>query len=141
MKRISVVSILSIAALAMIGSAQAQQPVAQAKVPFAFTVGDKTLPADTYRVSSPSYGLVLIQSTDRKYAAMSLVLSDAAKPWSRGKGELVFDKYGDQYFLHQIESSSPAIHGHMPVSKSEKRVSREEASLGGGVETAMVAAE
>jgi hypothetical protein len=141
MKRISVIGILSIATLAMIGSAQAQQPVAQAKVPFAFTVGDKTLPADTYRVSSPSYGLILVQSTDRKFAAMTLLMSDSSKPWPNGKGELVFDKYGDQYFLHQIQSSSPAIHGHMPLSKSEKRVSREEASLGGGVETAMVAAE
>ena len=74
------------------------------KVPFNFNVGEKTLPAGDYVVKPnrpDSNGAWLIQSTDGHNSVLvntrSLQASKAQK-----RTRLVFNKYGDQYFLSQI---------------------------------------
>jgi hypothetical protein len=44
-------------------------------------------------------------------------------------GELVFNKYGDQYFLREILCSQAAMNMSVPASKQEKRARAQEASL------------
>jgi len=46
-----------------------------------------------------------------------------------GRGDLVFDRYGDKYFLSEIICPSAAISAHIPASKLEKQARTHEASV------------
>lgn len=73
-----------------------------AKVPFHFAAGYKSFPAGEYRVfSGPSPGIMSVQSVDGKRTgfAMSQRAESRKAPT---KSSLVFNRYGDRYFLAQI---------------------------------------
>jgi hypothetical protein len=129
MKRIT--SITSIALFALVslvtvGSISAQERAVKANVPFDFTVGDKLLPAGTYMISTENANVIKIQSSDRRVAILSTTTSDGKESKT---AELVFNKYGDQYFLHEILCSSADMNMAVPASKQEKRARTQEASL------------
>ena len=136
MKRNTAIALLSFATLAGIGSASAQNQAVQATVPFDFTVGGRLLPADTYKVTAPSAGLVMIQGSDKHVAVLTATLP--ANNDGRSS-KLVFDKYGDQYFLHEVRCSSVSMNVRIPTSNQEKRVQLQEAKLAGG-EPVLIAA-
>jgi hypothetical protein len=98
----------------------------KAHIPFAFTVGNVTLPAGDYRID-PMGGLdrnvLEIRSQDRRRAAV--VLSETGPAGPRGaKPELVFDRYGRLAFLHAIEL--PEEPGAVvPASRLEVQTARE----------------
>jgi hypothetical protein len=82
--------------------AQSTAPI-MAQIPFAFVVGDQTLPAGEYTVGSVGSGLsgLLIQRTDGKAAIFALphaIQSPNVTPHPR----LVFHQYGDTYFLSEL---------------------------------------
>src|ERR1700734_1599146 len=112
MKRITAIALLAIANFAVAGTSFAQSRTVQAKVPFDFTVGNKLLPSGTYTIKEESSGL--IAPDDNKAA---------------GGGKLVFHKYGSQYFLSEILSDSANLNVRVPVSKTEKRVQLQEATI------------
>jgi len=129
MKRI--MSITSIALFALVsfvtvGSISAQDRAVKAKVPFDFTVGDKLLPAGTYLISAENDNVIKIENRDKHVTMLSTTTSDGKESKT---GELVFNKYGDQYFLHDILCSQAAMNMAVPVSKQEKRARAQEASL------------
>ena len=129
MKRIA--SITSIALFALVsfvtvGSISAQEQTVKANVPFDFTVGDKLLPAGTYMISEENPGVIKIQNSDRHVAILTMATADGNESKT---GELVFNKYGDQYFLREILCSSAAMNMAVPASRQEKRARALEASL------------
>lgn len=71
-------------------------------VPFNFVVGKKTLPAGKYVVRpNRSNDVWLVQSKDGDTSALfTTTVVQSSKTPKRTK--LVFNKYGDQYFLSQI---------------------------------------
>jgi hypothetical protein len=129
MKRITAIALAALASFITVGSISAQERSVRAAVPFDFTVGNKLIPAGTYTVSSESGNVVLIRSGDRHIAVMSTAFADSRLP---KHSVLVFNKYGDQYFLHEILCSSGAMNLQLPTSKVEKRVQTQEASLSSG---------
>jgi len=84
---------------ASVVSAQTFETIAN--VPFTFTAGAKSLPRGRYSLSTlpGQTNVVLIRSLDRGV----IVLSQPEGP-SRvdSTPRLVFDRYGDQYFLREI---------------------------------------
>lgn len=75
-----------------------------AHVPFAFQIGDKTLPAGDYSVKRLSQNALLVESADGEQSAVaqsprSVESNVNAKPSTE---KLVFRQYGDQYFLAQV---------------------------------------
>ncbi len=76
----------------------------QAHIPFAFHVGDLTLPAGDYEITQPSdltANLLEIRSTDARHTAFffgeeSETRSAAARP------QLLFDRYGTDRFLRAV---------------------------------------
>ena len=48
-----------------------------------------------------------------------------------GSNVLVFKKYGEQYFLHEIVCPMRTIDAKVPISQEEKKVAGEWASRGG----------
>ncbi|HXG66710.1 MAG TPA: hypothetical protein VNO70_16535 [Blastocatellia bacterium] len=109
-------------------SAQAQHPgTVTAKIPFAFTVGEKTLPAGEYTIQFPAAtGLrsrLLIRSADSSSAL--IVLTNAAS--AKGNVEepkLVFTRYGDQHFLSQVFAPGLGAGQEVPKPKGAEKLAR-----------------
>ncbi len=127
MKRITVIALFTLAALATTGGAMAQDRAVRAIVPFDFTVGDKLLPAGAYELTSPSTGIIEVQNRDAHVAMLAATTYDSHE--SRNGDKLVFDKIGNQYFLSEVLCGQAAINASLPASKLEKRAQRQEASL------------
>jgi hypothetical protein len=97
--------ITAIAMITAVVSANGQTGSARARIPFEFVVGDKTLPAGSYSVSSINmYGDVL-KIAGRNTQASALRLSMAASGTAK-RAQLVFHRYGQRYFLAEVWSGS-----------------------------------
>ena len=139
MNRISAIGLLTIASLATCTGAIAQQ--LKANIPFGFTVGNTWMPAGEYTISSPLRQVVQVRSADLAKIATIVSPQSSNEPGSGSK--LVFDKYGDQYFLRRVLSPNFAsLNLDVPQGKAEKQArSRSlEAKLHNGAET-MVASK
>jgi hypothetical protein len=78
--------------------------VIKAHIPFAFHVYGIALPAGDYVIRQAdmlSPGLLLIQKTDDSASTFFLTENAVPKP-AIGHSELVFDRYGQERFLHAI---------------------------------------
>lgn len=132
MKSITVVAfaVCLLASFAVVGTVSAQDHAARATVPFGFNVGDKWVPAGTYTITSTGLrnNVISIRDKESTIALWSLVQPDSRR---LNEGKLVFTKYGDQYFLHEILCSSCGMNLALPGSKREKlvRARHEEAGL------------
>jgi hypothetical protein len=123
MKRIPTLSLIILAALTAI-PAIAQGVELKADVPFGFTVGDTYMPAGHYIVSSPVSGVVRVANEDTNAAA---TVSDTHGFTDPGHGsKLVFEKYGERYFLHHVLCpTTVSLNVDIPDWNSEKRARRE----------------
>jgi hypothetical protein len=117
MKQISSIALLALAGLCTAGSLQAQSHEVRANVPFDFAVGDKLLPAGSYRFLPQLDSSVLIGNRDQQM----LVLARNSEDGKAGESDLVFNKYGSQYFLNGIHCTSIAVNVELPASRLEKR--------------------
>src|SRR5580704_6612036 len=91
--------------LAAAGTVSAQSVTLKAKIPFSFVVDGKSLPAGEYSVRQATSAAMIIQGVDQSASTVTLV-SPASAPGSRQEApRLVFNRYGDQYFLSQIWAS------------------------------------
>lgn len=108
-------------------SLHAQNSEIRASIPFNFTVSGKTLPAGTYRFYSVHGNTLVIQNVNRSAGALSHI--DTAETPQPALQSIVFDKYGDHYFLHEIDSTAALVNGQLPVSKAEKQALQMEASV------------
>jgi len=70
-------------------------------VPFEFSVRDKLFPAGEYTVRSRAQGFLLIESVGLR-AAQVFRTSATQAGATRNQSSLVFNRYGDQYFLSAI---------------------------------------
>jgi len=134
-------SIILVAALAAGAHAQTSRtPTVLANIPFAFKVGAKTLPAGRYAVTvlnpASDQTVLQIRSMDGRSAAITLttsVIGTASK-----QGQLVFRRYGDQYFLAQAQMTGDST--GLAVAKTRAERSQAVASAGKSI-TVVVAAE
>jgi len=120
MKRIIAIALLSLSSLIANTQVWAQQHALKATVPFEFSVGGKTLPADTYTITVVN-GLVTFQSDDSH--ARTTIYALPGHNESTGGSKLVFNRYGDRRFLHDILCPTTlAMNVSIATSKEEKRV-------------------
>ena len=80
-----------------------QAPDLKANIPFDFQVNGKTMNAGEYHISEPvsPKGVVIIRGGEKVSAVASLVRAGESKKMAN-KTQLVFRRYGDQYFLAQM---------------------------------------
>ena len=112
--------ILALALLATTQAVRAQEPVV-ANIPFAFTAGDTTLPAGEYRVEKMQQGsrVLLIRCTEGSPAIM-VVTNAAETNGPQEKSKLIFDRYGNRYFLAQVWSAGSSRGSELRKSAKEK---------------------
>ena len=126
MKRIPTLSLIILAALSAI-PAIAQGVVLKADIPFGFTVGDTYLPAGHYTLSSPSSGIVRVANEDTNAASTVSTIHGFTDPGHSSK--LVFEKYGERYFLHHVLCPTTSMNVDIPEWNGEKRARTREAKL------------
>lgn len=128
MKRIAAIALFAIANLALVSTSFAQSNGVKAEVPFAFTLGNTSLPAGTYTIKYDSNQVIKVtNNANRPSAALSLFNQAGRK--STGGGKLLFHRYGSQYFLSEILCDDAGMNLKIPDSKNEKSVRRQQASL------------
>lgn len=125
MKRMIQLALLAAAGFMSVNSVPAQI-VASATIPFDFTVQHKTMPSGQYLVESLEHGTILLTSPDGKFHEISLV--NSAEKVGKGS-KLVFHRYGDQYFLNEIQIGWNDYSMQLPVTKAEKQAQVNEATL------------
>jgi hypothetical protein len=97
--------------------ANAQQPTLKANIPFDFTVGNTRMPAGEYTITSPMQEVLVLRTAGHSASVVST--EDYAE--SKSGSELVFDKYGEQYFLHEVLCPKVAsMNLKVAPSKAEK---------------------
>jgi len=109
----------------------------EADVPFQFHVRNTTLPAGRYMIhelEGSDLTVMQISSADGKLSALFDVESAQAKTTPE-KSELIFNKYGDSYFLSQLFDEGNVDGSKLMTSREEKRASKES-----GAEVAQVSA-
>jgi hypothetical protein len=92
--------ILAVIAVLGIGSAFGQAPL-RFEVPFDFTAGTEHLKAGTYEVTLANQSTPIIRSVEKKSAIFVMAPATASGKYT-DTGKLVFNRYGDSYFLSQI---------------------------------------
>ena len=117
-------AMMALAVLASTRVAQAQETM-RVNIPFDFVAGNTSLPAGEYLVeaSGPTHTLLLI---DRKDASTSaLIITNAAvsaEPQSESK--LIFNRYGDRYFLSQVWTAGNSNGRQLLKSAREKEMAQ-----------------
>jgi len=112
------------AGLFLAGSLFAQQSV-QATIPFDFHVGNsEVMPSGTYRIAPCSTNVVVVRNCNSGIAVLQVTQPGENKD----QGKLLFHKYGDKYFLSEVQGlASGGI--VVPMTNNEKKVKAEKASV------------
>ncbi len=124
-------TILVIAALlaTVFTSAQAQSDrLIAADLPFNFVIKDRTLPAGGYVLALVQVGgsdAIKIQSADGHITAFVPTRSVRAKT-SESEPKLVFNRYGDQYFLSQILGLDDSTTQQLTTPRAEEGLAKAE---------------
>jgi hypothetical protein len=113
------ISFLGLALLATASLFAEMQPRMSANIPFEFHVGNSMLPAGEYTVyAEPGSGLVRLRSADSKSSVT--ILANAVQTLSTPReSKLIFNRYGDNYFLFRIWRSGSDTGNEMRKSRRE----------------------
>ena len=99
-----------------------------ANIPFQFVAGDQTLLAGEYRIErvfSGSLGPLRIRSTDDHALTTVMTMTVSANDWQESK--LIFNRYGNHYFLSQIWTQGDNSGRELFKSQRESELARKEA--------------
>jgi len=97
-----------------------------AEIPFQFHVGTRELPAGKYRIhllDEGSLRVMEITSTDGSTSALFQVEESDAKS-APAQSELIFNKYGDNYFLSKLYDEGDPSGSELIESRYEKQISK-----------------
>jgi len=116
-----IASALAVALVSPALHAQGPSARSQVDVPFAFEVGSTHFAAGTYILSDPQEHVLDVQGATRSALAMTwhetnLTPAPASK--------VIFDRYGNQYFLREVWIKGKVEHFLCAESKAEKEVRR-----------------
>jgi hypothetical protein len=123
--------VLAAVALAILAvpCVRAASDIVYVNVPFPFLLGERTMPAGSYRVDfDPMIRRVVIQHVEGRTFVQSLAVN-VSRPLN-GKGMLVFHKYGGTHVLRQVQQAGRAQTYQLPQSKAERELARNMAGDG-----------
>ncbi len=130
MKKVyTVIAMMVLVTILGISSANAQtsgNPRLIATVPFAFNVGNTTLPAGAYTVSctNPASSAKVLQISRKDGSASVVIQTSDTIGKIQDNAKLVFHRYGDQYFLAQAWMAADNNGLVVQKSRGEKDIQR-----------------
>jgi hypothetical protein len=115
---------MALIAMATTQVAQAQDRLA-VNVPFDFMAGNTQLPAGEYtvQVSAPTHSIILISRKDSTTSAF-INTNPAVSSQPQSESKLVFNRYGDRYFLSQVWQEGNAEGRQLLKSSREKEMAQ-----------------
>ncbi len=126
---LTVLSMASLFVLLAVGSAYADPDSAKirADIPFDFTVANKTHPAGTYAVEYTNpQGVFLIHIGEDETRRIVLWSNTVpAKSTQDNSPKLVFNRYGDQYFLTQVWAGGDIDGRELPKLQRQRELAKE----------------
>ena len=116
--------VMALTAMAFTRVAQAQELLA-VNIPFDFVAGNTQLPAGEYtvRVSAPTHTIILISRKDSATSAF-LVTNAAVSAEPQSESKLIFNRYGERYFLSQVWTEGNSQGRQLLKSGREKEMSQ-----------------
>jgi hypothetical protein len=126
MKHMIAATLLAAASLMAPTGASAQSKL-QATIPFDFTVGENKLPAGTYVIDYVQPQTIVLRNTNKNTAVFAVLTS--SEEVRKSPKRMIFNKYGDKYFLSEINGDYGQSSRKVSVSKRERQLRLEEASL------------
>ena len=126
MKLLLALCLLTVGA-GMVANAQIESGVTiQASIPFAFVVGDTTLPAGNYTIKvldgDSTHVLELRSVIGHTSVAFETQNTETRGSRVVNKSELVFHRIGDKYFLSQVWMAGIASGSELAKSRMEKKL-------------------
>jgi hypothetical protein len=117
MKKLYLRILMALVGFAGLGVSAKAQAVDQivATIPFEFVADGKTLPAGTYtvnRLSDDRIGALVLRSSDNRATAIVLPTEIESSPSE--KGQVSFEKAGDEHFLSQIKTADYVYNIQVP---------------------------
>jgi hypothetical protein len=100
------------------------EPRVIATIPFAFIVGNKTLPAGDYTIDRPDFNepnVLLIRNANNHIAIFTNAESVQAKQMPN-RSELIFNRIGDKYFLSKVWVTGDDIGCEIPKPRAEREL-------------------
>jgi hypothetical protein len=114
-----VVASLAVASGSTALNAQNQTMRIPVNIPFAFEVGSTHLSPGTYFLNDPRQHVLTVRGVSGTVLAIDW-REENLSPATEGK--VVFDRYGDRYFLREVWVKGQTEHLRCPESKAEHRI-------------------
>jgi hypothetical protein len=120
------VQILGAALTLLLAAPAFTQPAARADIPFAFHAAGTNLPAGEYRVSrvgvtNSAWRIRAVEGGPAVYIATAIGVVAKEVPET---GALIFNRYGNTYFLRQVRFAGQTSGWELPASKLEKEYAK-----------------
>ncbi len=117
---VAATALLLVLAVAVPASTLTNGPRAVAEIPFAFEIGNHTMPAGRYEIqTSPANQLlILTDPTGRGHAYLVMPLGN---PDRYQPGRLVFEKSGSVHRLRQVWTGGNGLGSALPGSKQDRQ--------------------
>src|SRR5215470_8263029 len=113
--------------------AQGQTLIRKVKIPFDFSVNDKTFPAGVYSVTRVNQEKVMLRlSSEDGGEAINIITNTVEAKAYPKTGKLIFRRYGETYFLSQIWESDEIQGRQLLKSRTERSVERDLTKRGEG---------
>jgi hypothetical protein len=113
---------VAFALFVLLTPAFAQSPAIRVTVPFDFTVGKQTLAAGDYRVSLDDMGLLWVKDVGGAGSVAVWTNPIGDSPNQAPAPQLVFNRYGNHYFLAKVRMANRA--GELFASSQELEYAR-----------------
>lgn len=132
MRKKMLMSLISLSLLVLLGASSARAQVVgevEAKIPFNFYAGNTRLPAGKYFIKVlDDFNLSVMEISSANGRTSTLFnVRDSQAAANPPKDELIFDKYGDQYFLSKVYEQGNKYGSAVEKSRYEKRTAKDEA--------------
>jgi len=113
-----------VVALVLAAPAVAQQSTYTLHIPFSFHVNAREMPAGEYRVSIAAPGTVQVRGIDNTVNATFIVPQVNRSSRGSENSELVFHRYGRQYFLSQVWFANAGVGYGLQISNTEREAAQ-----------------
>ena len=112
--------VLAIAALMSAGAIAEDTIAIKANIPFDFMVGNQRVPAGEYTFAqNGSSTMIQISSWDTR-TGLRVLRHPAGDNTTGSPYALIFNKYGNRYFLRQVWAGHGVMGAQLPASRTEK---------------------
>ena len=112
--------VLAVGALMSVSAIADDTIAIKANVPFDFVVGNQRVPAGEYTFAqNGSWNMIHISSWDTR-TGLRVLRHPAGNNTTGTPYALVFNKYGDRYFLKQVWAGNGVMGVQLPTSRTEK---------------------